>query len=95
MGVVEDDTELIVAEMEENNLFPSPEEPEDLFDQVVDGIQEVQEGIPMKHDVESETESDFVIPSSRMPWMPSKPCRRMRWEGGDEYVLGGTFDLAQ
>ena len=38
--VADDDTQLIVAEMEEKNLFPPPVEPEDLFDQVVDGIQD-------------------------------------------------------
>ena len=65
MGVADDDTQLIVAEMEEKNLLPPPVEPEDLFDQVVDGIQDSQEGIPMEHNVESEPESDSVIPSSK------------------------------
>lgn len=40
-------------------------EPEELFDQVVDRIQDVQKGIPMEQDVRSEPESDFVICSSK------------------------------
>ena len=39
-GVADDDTQLIVAEMDEKNLFPPPVEPDDLLDQVVDGIQD-------------------------------------------------------
>ena len=40
-------------------------EPVELFDQVVDRIQDVQKGIPMEQDVRSELESDFVICSSK------------------------------
>ena len=36
-----DTVNMIVAEMEEKNLFPPPVEPEDLFDQVVDGINSI------------------------------------------------------
>ena len=43
LGVADDDTQLIAAEMVEKNLFPPPVEPEDLFDEVVDGIQDAQE----------------------------------------------------
>ena len=64
-GVADDDTQLIVAEMDEKNLFPPPVEPDDLLDQVVDGIQDAQEGIPIEHDIEFEPESDSVIPSSK------------------------------
>ena len=38
LGVADHDTQLIVAEMVEKNLFPPPVEPTDLIDQALDGI---------------------------------------------------------
>ena len=81
--------------MEENNLLPSPVEPEDLFDQVVDGVQDAQEGIPMEHDVESVPESDSVIPSSKDALYALQTLQTYALGRENEYVLGGTFDSTQ
>ena len=91
LEVADDDTQLIVAEMEEKNLFPLPVELVDLFDQVVDGSQNAQEGIRMV--VESEHESDSVIPSWEDALDGLQTLQTYASGRGDEYVLGETLDL--
>ena len=47
MGIA-DNAQLIVAEyIDDKNLFPPPQEPKELFDQVVEEIQESEEGTSM------------------------------------------------
>ena len=77
--------------MGEKNLFPPPVEPEDLFDQVVDGILEAQEGIPMEHDFESEPESDFVMHSSKDALNGVQILQTYALGRENEYVIGWNF----
>ena len=82
MGTYDEDAQLIVAEMDEKNLFPPPVEPENLWNRK-----------PMERKLILN-----LSPSSlhrRMLWMPFKLCRCIHWDGGweDGSVLGSTIDL--
>ena len=91
-GAADDYSELIVAEMDEKNLFPPPVESEDLFDQVVDGFQGAQDGISKEQ--KADPEPECVIPSSKDALEALQTLQMYALGRGDEYVLAGTFDLA-
>ena len=49
----------------------------------------------MEHDDESEPESDSVIPSLKDAFDALQTLQMYALGRGDEYVLGGTFELSQ